>query len=360
MRHDAEQPGGNNTDGDVRKSPLLQAAETLPTELQTAKGNSSNRPGQGDRQELPNHVPPRHPSRVKFVTTRQVLELRNAHPPAVILDVRIPEDFAVAHIAGSLHACVFLMSFVEDVKRLVPDPETPIVVYGTAVTSLESTEASQRLAWAGYASVFNYAGGLAEWKSDALPTLGDGPLPPQPVVDGPVPVDLHETRIEWTGRNLLNKHTGTVGLKSGELLFKEGWLAGGEFVLDMTALTCSDIADAAMNLLLIQHLKGADFFDVDRFPEGRLSLRKVVPVPEGRPGSPNLQLLGDLTVRGITRELPIVAVGGRTPEGRLAVQAVFAFDRTDFGSAYGSGRFFRNLGKHLVNDLVEIQVRLVA
>ena len=65
-------------------------------------------------------------------------------------------------------------------------------------------------------------------------------------------------------------------------------------------------------------------------------------------------------MRGITRELPIVAVGGRTPEGRLAVQAVFAFDRTDFGSAYGSGRFFRNLGKHLVNDLVEIQVRLVA
>lgn len=74
----------------------------------------------------------------------------------------------------------------------------------------------------------------------------------------------------------------------------------------------------------------------------------------------NLQILGGLTLRGITREIPILAVGGRTPEGRVGIQAVFSFNRTDFGSAYGSGRHFRSLGKHLVNDLVEIQVRLMA
>ena len=42
-----------------------------------------------------------------------------------------------------------------------------------------------------------------------------------------------------------------------------------------------------------------------------------------------------------------------------AAQAVFAFDRTVWGSIYGSGKFFQRLGMHLVNDLIEVQVRLL-
>ena len=40
--------------------------------------------------------------------------------------------------------------------------------------------------------------------------------------------------------------------------------------------------------------------------------------------------------------------------------ATLAFDRTLWGSIYGSGKFFRRLAGHLVNDLVEIQVKVVA
>jgi ABC-type phosphate transport system auxiliary subunit len=58
--------------------------------------------------------------------------------------------------------------------------------------------------------------------------------------------------------------------------------------------------------------------------------------------------------------LVVLAVAGRTPEGRVAAQATLVFDRTEFGSTYGSARFFQSLGRHLVNDQVEIQVRLVA
>jgi rhodanese-related sulfurtransferase len=278
----------------------------------------------------------------------------------VVLDVRTPEEFAVAHHAGALNACVFEVSFLDDARRLIPDPATPVVVYGADTQSLESTEASQRLAWAGYTEVGNYVGGLAEWKRDGLPTLGDGPPPALPVLNGVIPLDQAETRLEWTGRNLLNKHVGTVGMKSGWLSFTEGWLAGGEIVIDMTTLACTDIADATVNQLLIRHLASMDFFDVERYPEARLVVRRTEPVPGGRPGVPNLQLVCGLTVRGITREVSMLATGGRTPEGRVGIQAWFSFDRTDFGSAYGSGRYFRSLGKHLVNDLVEIQARLLA
>lgn len=48
---------------------------------------------------------------------------------------------------------------------------------------------------------------------------------------------------------------------------------------------------------------------------------------------------------------------GLTPDGIPAAQATIAFDRTVWGSIYGSARFFHRLGMHLLNDL---QVRIVA
>lgn len=297
---------------------------------------------------------------MSFVTTRQVQDLRNRQPAAVVIDVRIPEDFAVDHIPGALNLCVFEVGFSEQVRRLVPDFAQPIVVYGFGSPSLESTEAARRLQEAGYLAVHNFPGGLAEWKLDGLPTLGDGPRAPAPELNGQVPVDLTETRIEWTGRNLLNRHVGTVGLKSGFLVFERDWLTGGELVIDLATLRCTDLTDPMLNAQLIAHLRSPDFLDATRHPEARLVIRRTAAVPGGRPGTPNLQMLCDLTLRGITRQIPAVAVAGRTPEGRIAAQAALAFDRTDWGSAYGSGKFFQSLGRHLVNDLIEIQVRLVA
>ena len=48
-----------------------------------------------------------------------------------------------------------------------------------------------------------------------------------------------------------------------------------------------------------------------------------------------------------------------TPEGKFAAQASFAIDRTLWEVLYGSGKYFRNLGGHLVNDLIELQLRIV-
>jgi rhodanese-related sulfurtransferase len=297
---------------------------------------------------------------MSVIASGQLRDLRAAQPPSVLLDVRIPEDFDASHIAGARNACVFLMSFLDDVRAMVPDPAVPIVVYGADSQSLESTDAARRLKEAGFRSVHNYAGGLAAWKSDGLPTEGTGRRLETPILNGTKPLELSEARVEWTGRNLLNKHMGTLAVKEGSLTFVEGWLSSGEFVIDMTTMACTDIGDSALNALLIRHLQSEDFFAVDQHPEARMVIRKCSPLPNGRPGHPNLQLICDLTVRGLTREISMVAVGGRTPEGRVGIQAVFWFDRTEFGSTYGSGRFFRSLGKHLVNDLVEIQVRLMA
>ena len=57
--------------------------------------------------------------------------------------------------------------------------------------------------------------------------------------------------------------------------------------------------------------------------------------------------------------MKFLAVVGVTPEGKLAAQASLAIDRTLWEVLYGSGKYFRNLGGHLVNDLIELQLRIV-
>lgn len=295
-----------------------------------------------------------------FLTARQVHELRAQSPAPVVLDVRIPEAYDAAHLSGALNACVFLISFVDDVRRWVPDPAVPVIVYGAGPTSFESTDAARRLIEAGYTDVRNFPGGLQEWISEGLPVLGAGPSRGPAPLEGRLPLDLEETRVEWTGRNLLNKHRGALRVTSGHLEFRDQWLSGGELVLDMTSISCSDLSDPTLNRLLVDHLKSSDFLDAARHPEARLVIQRAAPLAHGRPGAPNLQIIAELTFRGITREIAALAAAGRTPDGRMGAQTLVVIDRTDWGSAYGSGRFFQELGKHLVNDHVEIEVRLVA
>lgn len=79
------------------------------------------------------------------------------------------------------------------------------------------------------------------------------------------------------------------------------------------------------------HLRSADFFDVERFPELRFTSRSVRRVAGG-----TVIASGDLTVRGVTRpaDLAIQELGTqRDPWGhdRVAYSASTAIDRRDFG-----------------------------
>jgi polyisoprenoid-binding protein YceI len=109
---------------------------------------------------------------------------------------------------------------------------------------------------------------------------------------------------------------------------------------------------------LVAHLQSDDFFDVESYPEACFAFQKAE-VSADPPGCQNLKLHGELTLRGETRPMTIGAAAGFTPEGQAALQATVAFDRTDWGVLYGSGKFFKRLAGHLVNDHVELQLRVV-
>lgn len=278
------------------------------------------------------------------------------------LDVRLADDHEAERLPGSVGNCVFEVSFLDRLADAGVNPETPVVVYGAAKDSAESAMAVEKLLRAGFTRVHHLEDGLEGWKAAGLGTeIGQAlPAPAGPPADGTVPVDLAESRVEWTGRNLLNKHWGTLAIKQGSLEFRGGELVGGEFVFDMKGMKCADLEGSELHDVLIAHLESDDFFDVEHFPEARFVITENHVGPRATPGSLDQQLRGDLTLKGTTKPVAFLISAGTTDDGRVAAQATLSFDRTEWGVLYGSGKFFRRLAGHLVNDVIDLQVKVVA
>lgn len=292
----------------------------------------------------------------------QLKQQLSAPQPPLLLDVRLEEDFTAAHLPDARNNCVFEVAFLDRMSTLAPDKSAPLCVYGAAVDSLESRIAAEKLERAGYVSVAEFRVGLHGWRAAGFPVEGAAPSssPPAPeIADGVHLLDLAESRVEWTGRNLLNKHRGVIAIKEGSLRFEKGLLTGGEIIFDMHAITCDDLAGNPLHDVLIGHLKSDDFFDVELYPTARFVITSSA-IAHSHPGAPNLSVQGELTLKNVTHPVEFTASAGLTPEGVPAAQAAFAFDRTRWNVLYGCGRFFRRLAGHLVNDLIELQVRMVA
>jgi polyisoprenoid-binding protein YceI/rhodanese-related sulfurtransferase len=293
-------------------------------------------------------------------TSLEVETLLSQVSEVILLDVRLAEDFAESHLPGAVNQCVFEVGFLAGLAEKGFSQDQPICVYGAAEDSYESRMAADKMKAAGYQHIHDFRGGLQRWQVDGKPVEGTGTASSQPgkPMNGKMNLDLMESKVIWQGRNLLNSHQGLVPLKSGWVEFREGKAIGGEVLLDMRRLSCSDLAGSAVHEVLIHHLESDDFFDVANYPEARFFFDQVEPCSD-KPGCMNLRLIGSLTLRGATKPLVIEASAGFTTEGKAALQAVVLLDRTEWGVLYGSGKFFRKLAGHLVNDHIELQLRVV-
>ena len=105
-----------------------------------------------------------------------------------------------------------------------------------------------------------------------------------------------------------------------------------------------------------QHLKSADFFDVEKFPKITFVSKKVAPVGDGE-----WRVIGDLTMHGVTKEVHL-DVEGPTPEvkdpwGNMKVGATATtkVNRKDFGLVWNVAL---EAGGVLVGDEVAIQLEV--
>lgn len=273
----------------------------------------------------------------------------------------LPEDIHEArHIPGSCCICVYETAFLGRVKELVPDSTVMIVLYGAGGGSCDSQAAAEKLKAAGYSNVMVLDGGITAWRGAGYPVKGHGKIPDVPVVDGFYQVNEVDSLIRWTGRNLFNHHSGTVKLRSGGITAVNGVLKSARFEIDMNSIACEDLTDQTWNDMLIRHLHDADFFLTSLHPTAIFVVDSAEAITGATEGTPNFMLKGSLTLRGITKPLEFPAVIATADGSRVTGQAQIEIDRTEFGSIYGSSRFFRFLGKHVVNDHIQLHLKIHA
>ncbi len=277
-----------------------------------------------------------------------------------LIDVRLEDDFEAGHLPDAVNNCVFEVAFAERMA-IIAGKNDKICVYGAAESSAEGAMAAEKLERAGYGDVSLFAGGVAAWQQAGRELAGDGDAPVSPnVVDARHGIDLDESRVLWVGRNLLNRHWGTVAISDGWFETSDGVLSGGEFAIDLKRIECSDLDENSGRDMLIAHLQSDDFFDTGTYPEAKFKILSSRLIDGATNGAPNLHVEGELTMKGVTGALAFDAVAGLTPDGKPAAQATLAFDRTLWKLIYGSGKWFHRLGGHLVNDLIELQIKIVA
>jgi polyisoprenoid-binding protein YceI len=103
------------------------------------------------------------------------------------------------------------------------------------------------------------------------------------------------------------------------------------------------------------HLKSDDFFSADKFPKMTFHGKRVERAGEGR-----YKLVGDLTIRDVTKELALDVEqtgSGKDPWGneRLGFSARGSLNRADFGLKYNAAL---ETGGVLVSEKVDIEVEV--
>ena len=108
------------------------------------------------------------------------------------------------------------------------------------------------------------------------------------------------------------------------------------------------------------HLRSPDFFDVEQHPTMTFQSRRV----EGSPLNGDFRVIGDLSIRGVTREITLKATSegrGKDPWGgdRAGFSASAKINRGDFGLTWNQAL---EAGGVVVSDEVKIsiEVELVA
>jgi polyisoprenoid-binding protein YceI len=163
-------------------------------------------------------------------------------------------------------------------------------------------------------------------------------------------IDPSHSVVAFAARHLMGKVRGTFSSMSGQL------------VTDLDPMLCSATASIDVtsvhtgNEMRDNHLRSADFFDVERFPKMSFATTSV------RNTNGVWLLVGDLTIKNVTRpiqfELDVLGIDptGLQGETRIGLSARGDLFRRDFGVTFG----LAGDSKLVVGDKVDLTLDIQA
>ena len=169
-------------------------------------------------------------------------------------------------------------------------------------------------------------------------------------------IDMDKSSIKWKGtKSTGSYHDGLINVKTSKLDFdKNNQLIGGEIIIDMNSITCTDIQNKKSNQSLVKHLKDDDFFGTEIFPISRLVITNVEKMDEQ-----NFKLIADLTIKENTHPIEFIANIIYNDNTGLASGKI-EIDRSKYNVKYRSKSWYPDIGDRFINDNFELFFNLLA
>ena len=304
-------------------------------------------------------------NKFEYVTPEELMQWMQSKKPFFLIQTLTNHHFQKVHLPGAQNACVFEVTFLEQIHSITDDKTALMVLYGSSERSMDALTAAEKLQPEGYQQILILKGGIESWRALGYPLEGefvdiaDDPETRLRIQDGKYRVDTDQSIIEWVGRNPNTKHFGTVRISDGQIHIEDKKITGVAEI-DMNSIENMSLKGDELQPVLVSHLKSDDFFLVKVFPTAKIIINGGKLAKEPYLSSPNYEVDGTLDVRGIQADISFPATIANNDDNELVAEAHFDIDRTRWDVIYGSTRFFENLGMHLVFDLISFQVKIVA
>jgi polyisoprenoid-binding protein YceI len=162
-------------------------------------------------------------------------------------------------------------------------------------------------------------------------------------------IDPAHSSAQFTVRHLaISNVTGNFTKVTGSVVLNEKDITQSQVSASID-VSSVDTRVEARN----KDLKSPNFFDVEKYPTIEFKSKRIVS------GGGKLQVIGDLTIHGTTREVTL-DVDGPTPElsdpwgnSRRGISATTTINRRDFNLTYNN---LLKTGEAVVGDNVKIQI----
>ena len=165
-------------------------------------------------------------------------------------------------------------------------------------------------------------------------------------------IDRSHSEVAFQVRHLITKVRGRFVEFDGKIALDESDVSRSRVEVAIQAASI-DTGEPDRD----KHLRSADFFEVDKYPT--LTFKSTEIRPKGRD---TFDLIGDLTIHGITRQVKLAAsfLGkAKDPWGneKVAFEGELALNRKDFGLHWNAAL---ETGGFLVGDEVKVMLSVQA
>ncbi|PCJ81074.1 MAG: hypothetical protein COA49_07160 [Bacteroidetes bacterium] len=179
------------------------------------------------------------------------------------------------------------------------------------------------------------------------------------IPDGNYSLTKESPSLIWTAKKITGDgHSGIIPATLGKFKVENGAISRGVVSFNMRGFEVTNLEGKSKEDF-DNHMKSADFFNVEKFPTARLIINE-----SSKDANGGLQISTTLELNGVEVDYLIPFAVEEVKTGEIGkgykISGEFFIDRTKHKITYGSGSFFKNLGDKVIKDDVLIFFEFIA